>query len=145
MKHWLFKSVYPLCRLYWFLRRPTTHGVRVVVQHHGLLLAIRHTYGKNHWYFPGGGIKKHESPLQAAMRELLEEVGIKAHDLKLIGTFTDSSDYKHDHVSCFTTTIHSPKFLIDSVEIREAQWVSSKDFPHPAHPQIPRIVKLLNT
>ena len=39
--------------------------------------------------FPGGGIESEESPLEAAVREVQEEVGIeiKAQDGKLMGTY----------------------------------------------------------
>lgn len=41
--------------------------------------------GQDAWQFPQGGIKQHESPEQALFRELEEEVGLSAADVKIIG------------------------------------------------------------
>ncbi len=37
------------------------------------------------WQFPQGGIKPNESAEQAAFRELQEEIGLTAHDVRLLG------------------------------------------------------------
>jgi len=37
------------------------------------------------WQFPQGGIKHGETPEQAMFRELEEEVGLKAHQVKILG------------------------------------------------------------
>jgi putative (di)nucleoside polyphosphate hydrolase len=37
------------------------------------------------WQFPQGGIKRNEDPEAAMYRELYEEVGLKSHDVELIG------------------------------------------------------------
>tara|TARA_Y100000768_G_C23915605_1_gene652225 strand:+ start:186 stop:671 length:486 start_codon:yes stop_codon:yes gene_type:complete len=57
-----------------------------------LLLCKRR--GMNSWQFPQGGIDNNEDPLEAAKRELYEEVGINSKCVKLI----KSSDewYKYD-------------------------------------------------
>ena len=36
------------------------------------------------WQFPQGGIKAHETPQQAMYRELYEEVGLQAEDVKIL-------------------------------------------------------------
>ena len=41
------------------------------------------------WCFPGGGIKKNESPFDAAVRECMEETGIKCTATKTILTTKD--------------------------------------------------------
>jgi len=41
--------------------------------------------GQNAWQFPQGGIDQEESPEQAMYRELFEETGLKAGDVKILG------------------------------------------------------------
>src|SRR5579862_68606 len=56
----------------------STLGARAIVLNStnpNQILLVKHTY-QSHWYIPGGGIKKNESPRLALLRELKEEVGI---------------------------------------------------------------------
>ena len=41
-------------------------------------------YNQNSWQFPQGGINPKETPEQAMYRELYEEVGLTANDVKII-------------------------------------------------------------
>jgi putative (di)nucleoside polyphosphate hydrolase len=41
--------------------------------------------GQNAWQFPQGGIKADETPVEAMYRELEEEVGLKPHQVELLG------------------------------------------------------------
>ena len=66
-------------------------------------LIIVNTYGKvlickrknsNQWQFPQGGIDKGESPIEAAKREIFEEVGIKPSKIKVLGKIKDWVKYE---------------------------------------------------
>ena len=56
------------------------------------------------WQFPQGGIEPRESALEAAFRELYEEVGLKSGDVKLLGNTVKWLRYdvpyatKHHHI-----------------------------------------------
>jgi 8-oxo-dGTP pyrophosphatase MutT (NUDIX family) len=41
----------------------------------GEILLLKTSY-KDHWEIPGGGVEENESPLQAAEREVYEEIGL---------------------------------------------------------------------
>lgn len=41
--------------------------------------------GQSGWQFPQGGINPNEKPIDAMYRELLEEVGLEPHQVKLLG------------------------------------------------------------
>jgi len=41
------------------------------------------------WQFPQGGIRPHETPQQAAFRELKEEVGLSPSDVRVLGRTQD--------------------------------------------------------
>ena len=80
----LRRLVYQLLRLYWRLLRPTVLGARALVIRDRSILLIRHTYIDG-WYLPGGGVNAKESFQTAIVRELNEECGLRARDVKLFG------------------------------------------------------------
>lgn len=56
--------------------RPRLDGVRMLaIDGRGRVLLVRHAYGTRAWMAPGGGLRRNEDPLMAAVRELGEEVG----------------------------------------------------------------------
>lgn len=63
---------------------------------------VRHTYVKG-WHLPGGGVERGETIYDAAIKELSEEVGIKAtqNDLRLLSFHANSTNFKGDHVALF--------------------------------------------
>ncbi|MCM1245861.1 MAG: NUDIX domain-containing protein [Roseburia sp.] len=58
-----------------------------VVMIDGKVLLVRHTYGvaKDKLLLPGGHVKEDEMAEQAVAREILEETGVKARPLAVIG------------------------------------------------------------
>jgi putative (di)nucleoside polyphosphate hydrolase len=64
--------------------------------------------GMRSWQFPQGGIKCHEAPEEAMFRELHEEVGLRSHQVQVIGRTRDWLRYelperyirKHSHPVC---------------------------------------------
>ncbi len=50
-----------------------------------LVRQYRHSWGKRVWEVPCGGLKRGESPLSAARRELLEETGLTARVWRRLG------------------------------------------------------------
>lgn len=50
--------------------------------------------GQQAWQFPQGGIQQNETPEQALYRELREEVGLTAADVKIIGCTQNWLHYK---------------------------------------------------
>jgi|HigsolmetaAR205D_1030408.scaffolds.fasta_scaffold00789_1 8-oxo-dGTP pyrophosphatase MutT (NUDIX family) len=95
---------YPLLKLYWRIRRPLTLGVRLIVtdDEKGVLL-VRHTYVSG-WYLPGGGVKKGETFLEAARRELWEECGIEASEMRICHLYYSEREGKRDHIALFHVT-----------------------------------------
>jgi len=56
------------------------------------LLVQKLNYRENEWSFAGGGIKENESPREAILRELQEELGVKS--LKIISE--GKTNYKYE-------------------------------------------------
>lgn len=108
---------------------PKTFGVKALIEHDGKLLMIRNTYGTRHWTLPGGGIKKHETPENAARRETKEEVGIDLGQLLYLGKYFSTRHYTQDTVYCFYAKAVNVNFKIDEGEIAEAKWFSISEMP----------------
>ena len=65
----------------------------IVCDTRGLLL-IGGRVGQNAWQFPQGGIKSGESAEQAMFRELHEEIGLRPHDVDVLGCTRDWLRYR---------------------------------------------------
>ncbi|MBB3955051.1 NUDIX domain-containing protein [Novosphingobium sediminicola] len=63
-------------KAWWRVRRPSLEGCRILaLDEAGRVLLVRHSYGSPDWMPPGGGMKRGEDPIRAALRELFEELG----------------------------------------------------------------------
>lgn len=62
--------------VWWRWRKPALAGVRVIaLDGDDRVLLVRHAYGSGKWMPAGGGLRRGEDPLAAALRELAEEAG----------------------------------------------------------------------
>lgn len=133
LKHLVIQNLYrvinPFRTLYWFIFRPKTRGVKVVIFWQGKILLVRISYAHRLWTIPGGGVGRQESFRDAAFRETKEEVGIEANDAEFFYEYHNTSHYKRDTVQCFVAHVSSPKFVIDEQEISEAGWFSPGEIP----------------
>ncbi len=83
-------------RIYCFIFRPVRTGVRVMMIENGKVMLVRQTYMPG-WFMPGGGLKRGEALEQAARREAKEETGAELGELKLLGVYTNFTEWKTDH------------------------------------------------
>jgi 8-oxo-dGTP pyrophosphatase MutT (NUDIX family) len=121
------RLLYALNRLRWWITRPLTLGVRLLLVGEGSVLLVKHTY-QPMWFLPGGGVNKNETLEQAARREAKEELGAVLGNLSLLGVYTNFFDFKSDHVAVFVCT----DFTMDgkrSLEIEAAQFFPLEDLP----------------
>ena len=65
----------------------------IIVNNYGKVLICKRK-NSNQWQFPQGGIDKGESPIEAAKREIFEEVGIKPSKIKILGKIKDWVKYE---------------------------------------------------
>jgi 8-oxo-dGTP pyrophosphatase MutT (NUDIX family) len=118
-------------RLYWFIVRPQTRGVKVLIQHGNLFLFVRLSYAHKSWTFPGGGVNSNETFEEAAIREVKEETGIRLHALTKISEYKTTVEYKHVTVAIFHSSTTIDLFEIDGIEISEACWAPIDSPPIP--------------
>lgn len=117
-----------LMRAWWFITRPKTRGVKIILLHDNQVLLIKNTYGYK-WILPGGGVHKTEGPEQAAKREALEELGITVEELNPLQPFTTYEEYKEDTVYSFYSTVLSKQFTITTFEVDRAEWFPLSKLP----------------
>jgi 8-oxo-dGTP pyrophosphatase MutT (NUDIX family) len=121
-----YKVAYRMMRFYWGVRRPATHGALVTLWNDGELLLIQNSYVK-YRSLPGGYVGRFETGSEAAVRELREEIGVKAHPEQLEKLYDEVKDWegKRDHVEVFKLTLDTrPIVRIDRREVVAAGWYS---------------------
>lgn len=62
------------------------HGVGIILVNSRRQVFIAKRVGKEAWQFPQGGMKEEETPEEAMFRELKEEVGLAANDVKILAS-----------------------------------------------------------
>jgi 8-oxo-dGTP pyrophosphatase MutT (NUDIX family) len=96
----LLRLAYAIYRVYLWIARPLSLGVRVMMVQDRRVLLIRQTY-LDGWFLPGGGLHKGETLEQAARREIREEVQGDLRSLTLLGTYSNFEEFKNDHTVVF--------------------------------------------
>jgi ADP-ribose pyrophosphatase YjhB (NUDIX family) len=123
------RAAYQLQLAWWFVRRPVIQGAYVAVWHGERVLLIQNSYRKR-MSFPAGGLARGESMLDAAMRELHEEVGIRASAQQLAyhGEIVNPSGYAEDHAHIFELRCaEPPEVRVDSREVVWAEFMTPAD------------------
>ncbi len=118
-----------LVRIYWRVFKPQTRGAKLfLVTDTKIFLVQPRTM--SYWSFPGGGINKNESPEQAVIRELYEEVGIRIDSIDyLLGTYTTSDEGKRDTVYLFVKKVDQELAAYPDMEIGRAGWFGFDHLP----------------
>ena len=136
------KIIIPFVKLYWFIFKPKTQGVKVIVKFNDEILLIKHSYGnKNVWTLPGGSISKNETPEDAAKRECDEEVGIDLKNLKNHNNFLYDGEFKRNTIWVISGSAVNQSFRTN-YEIGEARWFNIKNLPSNQSPLLQKFLDL---
>ena len=120
-----------LIRLYWRVCKSTVDGAKVFIMHNNKLLVVRLGYDNKEWVLPGGKIDWDETPEQAAVREIKEEVGIVIDTPQFIRSVAYKSGRRTGEVHYFCITVDDTDITIDDQEIGDAGWFALDDLPTP--------------
>jgi ADP-ribose pyrophosphatase YjhB (NUDIX family) len=106
----VMRCAYQFLRVYWYVAGPETDSAKCVLRHRDSTLLVRHTYGaRDLWWLPGGGIRPSEKADAAVFREIREELGAEASELRAIGTLSERKRA--------TTTYHWYAASLDTAEL----------------------------
>jgi 8-oxo-dGTP pyrophosphatase MutT (NUDIX family) len=126
------RGAYAGLRVYWFLARPEVHGVKCVLTNGDQVLLVRHTYGDREWDLPGGRVRRDESAVATARREMHEELGVLIDDWAPLGEVMGIVDYRRDRMQCFQAEVRDGGGLeIDLGELASVGWFPRRQLPDP--------------
>ena len=124
-----FQVAHALLRVWWLVRRPAMYGVKCIVSNGDALVLVRHAYGNHAWELPGGGIKRGERPLDAARREMAEELGIETDDWRSLGEAWATVYHRRDTLYCFQAEVRSRELSVELAELADARWFPRDELP----------------
>lgn len=107
----------------------------------GQILLVRHSYGPEGWYFPGGGLRRGENPEDAARRELREETACGVNSLRLVGVIEEELSGAPHTAHIFSGVVNDmPK--ADGREVIEARFFPTHSLPEPLGPSTKARLKM---
>lgn len=101
-----------------------------IIAHEGAVLMIRRRQkeGELLWAFPGGAVEDGETPEEAAVREVAEEVGLTVAAEKALG---ERVHPKTGRTMTYTvcSVVEGEPVVLDEEEIAEVAWVKLDEIP----------------
>jgi 8-oxo-dGTP diphosphatase len=98
-----------------------------------------HVHFPGTWSFPGGALEQGETPADAALRELLEEVGVPSEAVTVVSVVPglDHELWRYTYVFGLLKPAWSEVPLTSNWEIEAVKWVSPGDLETlPLHPDL---------
>jgi ADP-ribose pyrophosphatase YjhB (NUDIX family) len=135
----------PYKKLYFWVARPETTGVKLFIFNEDRLLLVRLGYAHKKWVLPGGKVDRGELLDQAARRELNEESGVIAGNLKLLGSLYNEHQYKKNTVHYFYGAVTEEDLVVDDQEIVDAGWYKLDALPGKCAPRLYKEITQCNS
>ena len=105
----------------------TINVVAAIIMKDGRIFATQRGYGdyKDWWEFPGGKIEPGETPEEALVREIREELHAEIEVVRLVDTVQYDYPKFHMDMSCYLCRLISDE--IELVEHEAARWLDTDD------------------
>lgn len=99
--------------------------VAAIIRRDGRILATQRGYGdfEGGWEFPGGKIEPHETPEQALVREIGEELDASIDVERLVTEVHYDYDTFHLDMKCFLCSLLDPSITL--LEHEAAKWLDA--------------------
>src|SRR3954468_5756054 len=134
-------------RAWWVIRRSRSDGVRCVLRDADAFVLVRHSYGDARWMLPGGRVRRPENPLQAAEREMRQELGLTATGWRELGYLAPREGYwrdspappppPHRHGPSYTPpAVAEPALAPRAGELLDAGWFTLAGLPSGRSPAL---------
>jgi 8-oxo-dGTP pyrophosphatase MutT (NUDIX family) len=104
-------------------------GVKCVLTDGDQVLLVRHTYGARQWDLPGGGRHRGERSIDAARREMHEELGLMIDDWRALGQLRARIERHRQTIDVYGAELSSPTLELDLGEIEIAAWFARDRLP----------------
>ena len=124
-----YRCGYPAARVWWWIRRPRAEGVALLIRVDQDALVVRQSF-RSGLGLVGGGRRPTEEPIQAAVRELLEEVAIELPPdlLRPLEVMELKYERRRLTVHLFRAELLCrPLVCPDGAEVTKALWMSASD------------------
>jgi 8-oxo-dGTP pyrophosphatase MutT (NUDIX family) len=135
-----YRSAYAALRGYWFVRRPEVAGVKCLLTDRDRVLLVKHTYGNRGWDLPGGSLKRGELPVEAARREMGEELGVMIDDWVPLGRLLANMHHRRDTMYCFRAELRNSNITVDRAELAAVRWFPRRELPADLADHVRRIL-----
>ena len=141
-----YRAVTPFLKLYMTSKHQRVRILLLNEQEKEVLL-VRSWLGHQRWSLPGGGIRRPETPLQAAVRELFEETGLRltADDIQELGSFINPFVESPYTVACFMATVPKQQPLLARyrrLEVLDLGWFPLDGLPSNYSPIVDKALAL---
>ena len=122
------------CNKVWFDTFDCSVAVLTYNEFNEIVLQMEDFYSKKYGIFTYGHIVTGETPEQAAVREVKEEIGQDIEKITYVGSYWTRN--KETLLHCFLGFTHKAPITV-SKEIRSAEWVPVLNAPERMYPENP--------
>ena len=122
--------------------RPRQGAAAAILDDRGRLLLVKENYDRRRYGLPGGAVEDGESVLEAAVRETLEETGVRVAIEHVVGVYRLENGFTATLFGCSIAS--GEPVRPEGGEIAKVGWFNPDEIPEPTsnllHHALPDIV-----